>query len=275
MLDFFIVFISIVFGIICSISINHILFHRKEKKSKVSEDIKSELNNLLLEKSIALEALNKIEKFFKEQKIDKNEKDNLVLKYNKILDNYDKRLLKLKPIVEIQDIYEYRNQIYSLISDYIEKLDKRLTDLSSNIDYFNKNNIKIDKKTSSVPTPLKAIYIFKRYKKNFIDKYKSLKIHINKPKEKDIEISNYKDIKANHTNSSNYTTDKDTNFISNFNSYKESIHLKNDNSLTDNINKTKEVVKKKEKRDKEINTEEIDIIQKDILKILQRLESSS
>ena len=121
MLDFFIVFISIVLGIICSVSINHILFHRKEKKSKVSEDIKSELNNLLLEKSIALEALNKIEKFFKEQKIDKNEKDNLVLKYNKILDNYDKRLLKLKPIVEIQDIYEYRNQLYSLISDNLLK----------------------------------------------------------------------------------------------------------------------------------------------------------
>jgi hypothetical protein len=273
MLDFFIVFISIVLGIICSVSINHILFHRKEKKSKVSEDIKSELNNLLLEKSIALEALNKIEKFFKEQKIDKNEKDNLVLKYNKILDNYDKRLLKLKPIVEIQDIYEYRNQLYSLISDHIEKLDKRLTDLSSNIDYFNTNNIKIDKKTSSVQMPLKALYISKRYKKNFIDKYKSLKIYIDKPKEKDIKISNYKDIKVNHTNSSNYTTDKDTNFISNFNSYKESTHLKNDNTLTDNINKTKEVVE--EEGDKEINTDEIDIIQKDILKILQRLESSS
>ena len=272
MLDFFIVFISIVLGIICSISINHILFHRKEKKSKVSEDIKSELNNLLLEKSIALEALNKIEKFFKEQKIDKNEKDNLVLKYNKILDNYDKRLLKLKPIVEIQDIYEYRNQLYSLISHHIEKLDKRLTDLSSNIDYFNINNIKIDKKTS-VPVPLKALYISKRYKKNFIDKYKSLKIHIDKPKDKDIEISNYKDIKVNHINSSNYTTDKDTNFISNFNSYKESTHLKKDITLTDNINKTKEEVE--EEGDKEINIDEIDIIQKDILKILQRLESSS
>src|SRR6476619_3826273 len=159
MLDFFIVFISIVLGIICSISINHIFFHRKEKKSKVSEDIKSELNNLLLEKSIALEALNKIEKFFKEQKIDKNEKDNLVLKYNKILDNYDKRLLKLKPIVEIQDIYEYRNQLYSLISHHIEKLDKRLTDLSSNIDYFNINNIKIDKKTSSVPMKIKRLLV--------------------------------------------------------------------------------------------------------------------
>lgn len=273
MLDFFVVFISIVLGIICSISINHILFHRKKKKSKVSEDIKSELNNLLLEKSIALEALNKIEKFFKEQKIDKNEKDNLVLKYNKILDNYNKRLLKLKPIVEIQDIYEYRNQLYSLIYDHIEKLDKRLTDLSSNIDYFNTNNIKIDKKTSSAPMPLKALYISKRYKKNFIDKYKSLKIRIDKPKEKDIEILNYKDIKVNHTNSSNYTTDKDTNFISNFKSYKESTHLKNDNTLTDNINKTKEVVE--EEGDKEINTDEIDLIQKDILKILQRLESSS
>ena len=148
-----------------------------------------------------------------------------------------------------------------------------MTDLSSNIDYFNINNIKIDKKTSSVQMPLKALYISKRYKKNFIDKYKSLKIHIDKPKEKDIEISNYKDIKVNHTNSSNYTTDKDTNFISNFNSYKESTHLKNDNTLTDNVDKTKEVVE--EEGDKEINTDEIDIIQKDILKILQRLESSS
>jgi hypothetical protein len=263
MLYFFIISISIVLGIICSISINRISFYRKEKKSKTSNDIKSELNNLLVEKSIALEALNKIEKFFKEQKIDKNEKYKLILKYNKILDNYDKRILKLKPIVEIQDICEYRNQIYSLIFDSIEKLDRRLTDFSSHFDYFKKNNIKIDKKTSSVHLPLKAIDIFKRRKKNFIDNYKSSNNHIDKHKEKDLKISNYNDIKTNQVNQTKYTTDKDTDYIGNLNADKE-IHIKYNNTSLDKINKTKEE-----------EEEELDKIQKDILKILQRLESSS
>ena len=273
MLDFYIVFSSIVLGIICSISINHILFHRKEKKSKASNDFKSELNNILLEKSIALEALNKIEKFFKEQKIDKNEKDKLVLKYYKILDNYDKRLSKLKPIVEIQDIYENRNQLNSMISDYIEKLDKRIIGFSDNIDYFNKKSIKRNKKTSSVQISLKALDIFKKYKKNFFNNYKFSKIYIDRPKEKDKVFSNYINIKTNHTNSSNYTIDKDTDFINNSDSYKDDNHLKYDNTLTDSIIKTKEVVE--EEKVEEINTEEIDKIQKDILKILQRLENST
>jgi hypothetical protein len=133
------------------------------------------------------------------------------------------------------------------------------------MDYFNKNNIKTEEKTSSVPTPLKAIDIFKKYKAKFFDFYKSSNNYSDKRKYKDTGIPDYEDIKANQINSSNYTTDKDTDFISNFNSYEENIHLRYNNILTDKINKTKE---------EEFNTEEIDKIQKDILKILQRLENS-
>ena len=267
MIDFFLICISIALGIMCPISISHILAYRKEKKYTTSHEIKYELNNLILEKSIALEALNKIEKFFKEEKIDKNEKDKLVLKYNKIIDNYNKKILKLKPIVEIQDIYEHRNQLYSWISDYIGKLDKRLTDFSYYIDHFNKNNKEIDKETSSVPISLQAIDMFKRHKKEFMDKYKSSNIQFEEIKEKNVNISNYKDIKTNQANSIRHTTDKDTDFIDNSNTEKE-IHLKYDNMSIDKINKAKE-------EEKEINLEEIEKIQKDILKILQRLDSSA
>src|SRR5919202_1510068 len=98
MIDSFVILISMVLGIICSISINCISQYRKDKRSKISNDIKYELNNLLIEKSIALEALNKIEKLFKEQKIEKNERDKITLKYNKILDNHNNKIFKLKPI---------------------------------------------------------------------------------------------------------------------------------------------------------------------------------
>jgi len=208
-----------------------------------------------------------LKNFLKNKKIDKNEKYKLILKYNRILDNYDKRILKLKPIVEIQDICEYRNQIYSLIFDSIEKLDRRLTEFSSHFDYFKKNNIKIDIKTSSVHLPLKAIDIFKRRKKNFMDNYKSSDNHIDKHKEKDLKISNYNDIKTNQVNQSKYTTDKDTDSIGNLNADKE-VHLKYNNTSLDKINKTEE-------EEEEEEEEELDKIQKDILKILQRLESSS
>ena len=145
MFSFLIILGSILLGIICSLFINRLLIIKKENKSKSSNDVKSELNNLVFEKSIALEALNKINQYFEEKKIDVYEKDRLLLKYGKLLDHYDERIFKLQPIFEVQEIYEYRKQLYSLISDSIAKLDERLSNISNNFNYNQENDTNINK----------------------------------------------------------------------------------------------------------------------------------
>jgi len=67
-LGYFLIFVSILSGTICSIYLHRILVSKKERKLKDSKDIKSELNNLLFEKSVALDAINKINQNYNEKK---------------------------------------------------------------------------------------------------------------------------------------------------------------------------------------------------------------
>ena len=55
------------------------------------------------------------------------------------------QILKLQPIVELQEIYEYHKRIFSLISDSIAKLDKRLSNFPNYIREEEENR-NIDKK---------------------------------------------------------------------------------------------------------------------------------
>ncbi len=140
-LGYFLIFVSILSGTICSIYLHRILVSKKERKLKDSKDIKSELNNLLFEKSVALDAINKINQNYNEKKIDIYEKDRLLLKYSNLLKNFDEHILKIQPIVELQDLRIYRNQLYSIISDSINKLDKKLDNFSDGMNYDRQNNI--------------------------------------------------------------------------------------------------------------------------------------
>jgi len=67
-LGYFLIFVSILSGTICSIYLHRILVSKKERKLKDSKDIKPELNNLLFEKSVALDAINKINQNYNEKK---------------------------------------------------------------------------------------------------------------------------------------------------------------------------------------------------------------
>ncbi len=141
MIGFFLIFSSILSGTICSIYLHRILVSKKERKLKDSNDIKLELNNLLFEKSIALDAINKINQNYNEKKIDIYEKDRLLLKYSNLLKNFDEHILKIQPNVELQDLRIYRNQLYSIITDSINKLDKKLDNFSKVTNYDGQNNI--------------------------------------------------------------------------------------------------------------------------------------
>lgn len=248
-------------GVVCAILVNRFSKTKKENKIKASGDIRSEFNNLVFERDVALEALDKVNQFFDEKKIDSFEKDRLLLKYGKLLEYYDERIFKLQPSVEIRDMYQYRNQIYSLMSSSVAKLDKKLD--------------------------------------SFSDKFGSFKEvgNGNKPNFGSVSPISQKtkpaDRKPDTATTANKNDDRDSNNSSNSNSDSLSSLLskdrhsgfelagpgenppmvspnagKNDNGATADGSNTK-------REDLSLNVEDIDKIHQDILKILKRLENPS
>jgi hypothetical protein len=129
MIEILIVASSAMLGVICGLFVFQIVKIRRESRSKILGNVKYELSSLYFEKSVALEALNKINQHFDEKKIDEYERDRLSQKYINLLEEYDKRVFQLNPILEVQEIYEYRNQLNSILSDYVKKIDSKLTSL--------------------------------------------------------------------------------------------------------------------------------------------------
>ena len=129
MIEILIVASSAMLGVICALFVFQIIKIRRKSQLKILGSVKYELSSLYFEKSVALEALNKINQHFDEKKIDEYERDRLSHKYINLLEEYDKRAFQLNPILEVQEIYEYRNQLNSILSDYVKKIDKKLTSL--------------------------------------------------------------------------------------------------------------------------------------------------
>ena len=210
--------------------------------------MKSELNNLYFEKSVALGAMNKINHYFSEKKIDELEKDKLLLKYGKLLNHYNERIIALQPVLEEQEIFEFRNQLYSLISDSIAKLDKRLSSFSNNFNY------------SKEEGDVKKLGL------------------VSKPLPPEVETTGKPDI-INSGNDSLLSLDKSKNDDDLLNMDKNSVMPLSSVSKNavekknENDDNKPNILESKKDDFENVNIEEIDKIQKDILKILKRLEN--
>lgn len=130
MIDILIFTSSVALGIICAIFLYRFVSVKNHDEPNVLGNVKYELNNLYFEKSVALEALGKIKQFYDDKKIDEYERDRLSRKYIKMLDNYNKRVFQLNPILEAQEIYEYKKQLDSILTEYTKKIDSRLAGIT-------------------------------------------------------------------------------------------------------------------------------------------------
>jgi len=130
MIDIFIILSSAALGVICAIFLYRFVSVKNHDEPSVLGNVKYELNNLYFEKSVALEALGKINQFFDDKKIDEYERDRLSRKYIKMLDNYNKRVFQLNPILEAQELYEYKRQLDSILAEYTKKIDSRLAGMT-------------------------------------------------------------------------------------------------------------------------------------------------
>jgi hypothetical protein len=256
MIDILIVASSTMLGIICALFVFQIIKIRRESRLKILGNVKYELSSLYFEKSVALEALNKINQHFEEKRIDEYERDRLSHKYINLLDEYDKRAFQLNPILEVQEIYEYRNQLNSILSDYVKKIDKKLASLGLGN---NESN-------------------FKDNDKNHLDVF-------SKPKQTDSILNKIKTMKFSDKRSKESLSqvDNDNQWESEF-GINEGLKETEGRSIND-INKdyiemnqegtrTSTSLDLKQSTIGNIDLNEIDKIQKDILKTLKRLGDS-
>jgi hypothetical protein len=102
--------------------------HARSQSSRAS--IRVELVSFLFEKNLTSEAITRVYEAAQDGRIDRLERDKLLLKYKQQLDSLNEKISYLQPFADFYDIKELRNSLVSLLEDRISALDKKLLDLS-------------------------------------------------------------------------------------------------------------------------------------------------
>jgi len=92
--------------------------------------VRTELVSLLFEKTLSSEAITRVYEASQVGKIDRLERDRLLLKYKQQLDSLNSRIAQLQPAAEYADLREMRNDLATILQDKIAALDQRLEALS-------------------------------------------------------------------------------------------------------------------------------------------------
>jgi len=126
---------SSIAGVISAVFLDKLFrFRRNNKKparpSSSSASIRAELLSLLFEKNLTAEAITRVYAAAQDGRIDRLERDKLLLKYKQQLDSLNQKVAYLQPVSDFSDLKELRNNLVSFLEDRISALDKKLLDLS-------------------------------------------------------------------------------------------------------------------------------------------------
>ena len=129
---------SSVAGIISAIFLEKLLRIRNSNKRKYGQlspsssigSIRDELISLVFEKYLTAEAITRVYEAAQDGRIDRLERDKLLLKYKQQLDSLNQKVAYLQPVADFSDLKELRNNLVSFLEDRISVLDKKLLDLS-------------------------------------------------------------------------------------------------------------------------------------------------
>jgi hypothetical protein len=122
-------------GVISAVFLNKI-FRVKINSKKYTQSpssrasIRSELVSFIFEKNLTTEAITHVYEAAQDGRIDRLERDKLLLKYKQQLDSLNEKIAYLQPLADFSDLRELRNSLVSFIEDRISVLDKKLLDLS-------------------------------------------------------------------------------------------------------------------------------------------------
>ena len=98
--------------------------------SSSSASIRAELLSLLFEKNLTAEAITRVYEAAQDGRIDRLERDKLLLKYKQQLDSLNQKVAYLRPVADFSDVKELRNNLVSFLEDRISALDKKILELS-------------------------------------------------------------------------------------------------------------------------------------------------
>ena len=103
--------------------------HARSSSSSVGS-IRAELLSLLFEKNLTAEAITRVYEAARDGRIDRFERDKLLLKYKQQLDSLNQKVAYLQPVADFSDLKELRNNLVCFLEDRISALDKKLLELS-------------------------------------------------------------------------------------------------------------------------------------------------
>lgn len=104
-----------------------------KKQPRSTGAARAELLSLLFEKNLAAEAITRVYEASQEGRIDRLERDRLLLKYKQQLDSLNQRIAHLQPVADFADMTEMRNNLVSLLENRISALDQKLLDMKSGV----------------------------------------------------------------------------------------------------------------------------------------------
>ena len=84
----------------------------------------------MFEKTLASEAITRVYEASQQGRIDRLERDRLLLKYKQQLDSLNEKIQLVQPAADYIEIAEMRNSLTTLLQDRIAALDKKLEQLS-------------------------------------------------------------------------------------------------------------------------------------------------
>ncbi len=102
-----------------------------KKQPRSTGAARAELLSLLFEKNLAAEAITRVYEASQEGRIDRLERDRLLLKYKQQLNSLNQRIATLQPVADFADMTEMRNSLVSLLENKISVLDQKLLDMKS------------------------------------------------------------------------------------------------------------------------------------------------
>ena len=95
-----------------------------------ADSIRNELVSLMFEKTLASEAITRVYEASQQGRIDRLERDRLLLKYKLQLDSLNQKIQELQPAADYIEIAEMRNNLTKIIEDRISVLDQKLQQLT-------------------------------------------------------------------------------------------------------------------------------------------------
>jgi hypothetical protein len=103
---------------------------RNKEQPRPSSAARAELLSMLFEKNITAEAITRVYEAYQDGKIDRLERDRLLLKYKQQLDSLNHKIALLQPVADFEDLTKLRNNLVLLFQDKILALDRKLLELS-------------------------------------------------------------------------------------------------------------------------------------------------